>query len=81
MFIITNFFWPKISKKILKDILHYIILPIILIILVINLKTVNFYNINNADKEKKTFIDNMRNYESSKKTGKPTDFSSGRTKD
>ena len=65
----------------MKDILHYIILPIILIILVINLKTVNFYNINNADKEKKTFIDNMRNYESSKKTGKPTDFSSGRTKD
>ena len=82
MFIITNFFWPKISKKkILKDILHYIILPIILIILVINLKTVNFYNINNADKEKKIFIDNLRNYESSKKTGKPTDFSSGRTKD
>ena len=80
IFIITSFIFLKKNKKeILKDILYYIIFPIILIFLFLNLKILILEKINFQNS---TLIDQLRIYPTSNTpAGKVTDFSSGRFND
>ena len=83
MIIIANFIWPKKKnhKKILQDILYFIILPFLLIYIVTSLKLLNLevnHNLNNQDKP---FIENLRNYSDNITPEVGTDFSSGRLLD
>ena len=80
IFIITSFIFLKKNKKeILKDILYYIIFPIILIFLFLNLKILILEKINFQNS---TLIDQLRIYPTSNTpAGKVTDFSSGRVND